>query len=75
MYVYIYAEEDNFLRCCSVIYFVSGDGGIYLHPFLVVYWFLCLFKYNAFIFVQMLLPITISITTKQYILIESLTPS
>jgi hypothetical protein len=25
MYVYICAEENNFLNCCSIIYFVSGD--------------------------------------------------
>jgi hypothetical protein len=24
-YVYVCAEENNFLNCCSIIYFVSGD--------------------------------------------------
>jgi len=25
MYVYVCAEENIFLNCCSIIYFVSGD--------------------------------------------------
>jgi hypothetical protein len=42
MYVYVCAEENNFLNCCSVICFVSGDHWIYVHLLLMVYWFLCM---------------------------------
>ena len=37
MYVYVCAEENNFLNCCSNIYFVSGDRWIYVRLFLVLY--------------------------------------
>jgi hypothetical protein len=41
MYVYVCAKENNFLNCCDIIYFVSGDRWIYVRLFLAVYWFLC----------------------------------
>jgi hypothetical protein len=37
MYVYYCAEENNFLNCCSITYFVSGDRWIYVRLFIVVY--------------------------------------
>jgi len=43
MYVYVCGEENNFLTCCSIICFLSGDHWIYVHLLLMVYWFLCLY--------------------------------
>jgi len=43
MYVYVCAEENNFLNFCCIIYFVNGNRWIYVRLFLVVYWFLCLY--------------------------------
>ena len=64
MYVYVCAEENNFLRCCSIIYFVSGDGSIYVRLFLVVHWFFCYTMKSVlkkFLYVNEILQVTIKI--------------
>jgi hypothetical protein len=43
MYVYVCAEENNFLNVWIIIYFVSEDGWKYVCLVLVVYGFLCLY--------------------------------